>query len=364
MKLAILHYATPPVIGGVERIIAAHARLFRARGHDVSVVSCRGAADLVLPTVGSAEAYRAALEPFFATSDRVFAHNVLTMPFNFPLTEAVAQLAARFPGRVVNWVHDIAAVNPDLAPVPDVLRRAIVGVENVAVSAQRAQEFTQLTGASCAVVPNGVDLAETLNLPGEVAAFAQRHGLLDGRTVLLHPTRLLRRKNVELGLELMAAWREQGEAATLLITGAPDPHNPTSAAYGEWLRQERARLQVEPEVVFAGEELPVSDTELAALFRLADALFFPSRHEGFGLPVIEAALHRLPAFVADIPPMNALLSANQRRFPLGRSPAELAKWMRAELTADPSTQARKEALQYNWDRLYDRHLVPLLQELP
>ena len=37
--------------------------------------------------------------------------------------------------------------------------------------------------------------------------------------------------------------------------------------------------------------------------RVADALFFPSREEGFGIPLIEAAFSHLPAFCADIPPL-------------------------------------------------------------
>lgn len=41
-RIAILHYAAPPTIGGVESTIAAHARLFADHGYNVEVVAGRG----------------------------------------------------------------------------------------------------------------------------------------------------------------------------------------------------------------------------------------------------------------------------------------------------------------------------------
>ena len=43
-RVAILHYAGPPVIGGVEATIAWHARLLSERGYPVHVIAGRGEA--------------------------------------------------------------------------------------------------------------------------------------------------------------------------------------------------------------------------------------------------------------------------------------------------------------------------------
>ena len=57
------------------------------------------------------------------------------------------------------------------------------------------------------------------------------------------------------------------------------------------------------------------------LYLLSDCLFFPSRHEGFGLPVLEAAMHRMPVWCQDIPAYRALegsgslSSMTSRNFP-------------------------------------------------
>ena len=40
--MALLHYAAPPVVGGVESVLGHHARLMADAGHQVRVVAGRG----------------------------------------------------------------------------------------------------------------------------------------------------------------------------------------------------------------------------------------------------------------------------------------------------------------------------------
>ena len=359
MKIALLHYASPPVIGGVETILGAHAELFRKHGHDVLVLSQRGDADVILERGRTAADYRRVLSNVLRDRDVVFVHNVMTMPFDLDLTAALKNLAAELPAtRFVAWVHDVAAVNPDFAPVPELVRKAVPGFTYVAVSESRAREFESVTGLAARVVPNGIDPTSVLGLTREMAAFAEEFGLFDERPILFHPTRLLRRKNVELGIEVIGEMRASG--ARLLITAAEDPHNSASQEYAVWLRAERARLGLEERVIFVSDHLRVDDAVLAGLYRLADALFLPSRQEGFGLPVLEAALHRLPAIVSDIPPLRELAHANTRAFALKSSPSELASLIEETLRSDRALEARKRALESRWSQIYTRHLVPLL----
>ncbi len=42
MNIAILHYSVPPIVGGVESVIAHHARLMAADGHSVRLIAARG----------------------------------------------------------------------------------------------------------------------------------------------------------------------------------------------------------------------------------------------------------------------------------------------------------------------------------
>jgi hypothetical protein len=40
--IAILHYSAPPVVGGVEAVIAAHVKTFQEAGYPVTVIAGRG----------------------------------------------------------------------------------------------------------------------------------------------------------------------------------------------------------------------------------------------------------------------------------------------------------------------------------
>ena len=42
MNIAILHYSVPPIVGGVESVIAHHARLMSTDGHAVRLIAARG----------------------------------------------------------------------------------------------------------------------------------------------------------------------------------------------------------------------------------------------------------------------------------------------------------------------------------
>jgi glycosyltransferase involved in cell wall biosynthesis len=50
----------------------------------------------------------------------------------------------------------------------------------------------------------------------------------------------------------------------------------------------------------------VSDSELVDFYRTSDVLVFPSLHEGFGLPIIEALSHGLPVITSEFGSMGQL----------------------------------------------------------
>lgn len=365
MKIALVHYAYPPVVGGVERVIEEHVRLFRSHGHEVTVVCQRGGdgeGALVIPLHGSAAELATALRETLTGMDVVFIHNVMTMPFHEGLTLALGALASELSHvRFVAWVHDVATLNPDLRS-PDWVRKAYPRLQYVAVSDLRRRQWLAVSGCESRVIPNGVDPARILGLPPALAEFAERHTLLDGRLLLLHPTRLLRRKNVEASLAIVSAVQKSGRPATLLVTGAEDPHNPASAQYARWLAVEQGRLGAH--AWFLSEHFEVGDAELSGLYRMADALLFPSRQEGFGLPLLEAALHRLPVFCSNVEPLPEVAGESACLFDPDEDPGEVAERLLGSLHGDGAAVGKRRILQnYAWEALYCRHLAPLLQGL-
>jgi glycosyltransferase involved in cell wall biosynthesis len=368
MRIALVHYAYPPIVGGVERILEEHTRLFLQHGHRVTVLYQQGGEEVPagargvrLPRDEPVGTQAVALRAGLAGAEVVFVHNVMTMPFHQGLSLALEQMAAEMTStRFVAWIHDVAACNPDLAPAPDWASRPHPGFIYVAVSELRRRQWRETSGAESRVVPNGLDPARVLGLAENLAAFAETHRLLDGRILLLHPTRLLRRKNVECSLRVAAELNRSGTPATLLITGAADPHNPVSAEYAAWLEAEKHRLGAEAH--FLANHFSIDDPELAALYRLADALIFPSRQEGFGLPVLEAGLHRLPVFGSDIEAFAEWPEQAMHRFRLDEPPAQIAARVAATLETDPRRRWRRQVLtQFAWPVVFERHLAPLLE---
>ncbi len=96
---------------------------------------------------------------------------------------------------------------------------------------------------------------------------------------------------------LLAAYRQlRGRGAVpFIINGRPGVPQLVIAgragwAYGDALQ----RIQSEPGVVYLGH---VDEPTLAALYKSASVLAFPSLYEGFGLPLLEAMSHGLPSVV-------------------------------------------------------------------
>ena len=205
-----------------------------------------------------------------------------------------------------------------------------------------------------------------------VTRLIRAYGLLEADCVFLLPARLTRRKNIELGLHWLAAVREQsGWDARLVVTGPPGPHNPTNAAYLEQLLALRRELQLDQAAHFvyeahdnAAEPLFLTDEEMAQFYQLADALFFPSRQEGFGIPILEAALARLPIFATDLPPFRESAGPWATLFPPETPAHKVARAILKILQRDRAFQLRRRVLgHFTWRRLVKTKVLPLLTEV-
>jgi glycosyltransferase involved in cell wall biosynthesis len=402
MKIALLHYTYGPVVGGVETILEEHAGLFAAHGHEVTVIcgegksgnpaiqvalipemrrdhplakAAQGELDSGAPGAKFAELKKRLAEtlaPLLENKEIFFLHNVLTMHFHLPLTAALWEMAESVRAvRFVAWIHDLAACNPDY-PFPhldrepwNLITRHHPRVEYAAVSAHRKKQFAALAGIpseSCRVVPNGIDPAAQLGLTENVANFVNERGILEKEIVLLHPARILKRKNIELGIRVIAEMKTAGKSCYCIVTGAPDFHNPEAVNYHESLLKLRAELGLADEFVFLHELFTVTNRDLIGLYRVADALFLPSKQEGFGLPILEGALHRIPIFCADIEPMKSLAHHHITFFSPEIAPGALASTIQKYVAASPAIQAAKAVVRdYSWRRIYPLHLEPLLK---
>jgi glycosyltransferase involved in cell wall biosynthesis len=111
--------------------------------------------------------------------------------------------------------------------------------------------------------------------------------------------------------------RQEGTSAwKLVLTGSDDPRR-------EMLQEMARRLEIENNVIFKGH---VSEGELAQLFSNASALVFPSLHEGFGIPPIEAMRLGVPVVASDCGSLREVVGGSALTVN-PRNPHELASAM-------------------------------------
>jgi glycosyltransferase involved in cell wall biosynthesis len=302
-------------------------------------------------------------------SDACIVHNAFTLHKNLPLTVALARLAEGGLGadRWIAWCHDLAWNNPlysdELLPrwpwTP--LKYQLPNVTYVAISEQRRDEIATLfrvPHSDVVLIPNGIEAADFIPQSPAMADLRERLRWNERDWVLLAPVRITRRKNLELAIDVTASLRDMGTQPLLVVTGPPGPHNVRSSEYLEELLQRRKDVGVEDEVVFLAVEgrdgggMEVSNALMSELYWWADALLMPSAQEGFGLPLLEAGLARLPIFCSDIPVMREVGGLNACYFQPDGDPDEIARMVFDALKAPGTAAHRRKVLStYSWDAI-------------
>jgi glycosyltransferase involved in cell wall biosynthesis len=392
-RVLFLHYTAPSILGGVEHVMGIHAGAAQAAGDSVAIVAGRGTergvpvikipeldsqhpavlrdkAALARGEVTPEHALLVAtiarkLRPHIRRADRVVVHNVFTLPLNAALTEALFTLAAERRGVFIAWTHDLGwkdaqyiAQRHEGRPW-SLFATAAPGVRYVAISEKARTELSALTGLSpdqIALVPNGVDRVAVLGLSATGVRLANRFELFDADPLLLLPVRMTRRKRIEIAVDALAELRTRWPRAALVVTGGPGAHNPGNAAYERELAA-RAGPGVH---LFHAEGVRLGARELADLYGLADALVLPSENEGFGLPMLEAGLRRLPIICTDIPALREVAGDDATYVPLSGDGTAFARAIETRLAGDPIARLHRRARANEWPRILAEHVLPAI----
>ncbi len=177
------------------------------------------------------------------------------------------------------------------------------------------------------VVPNGV--APRPVDPASRAAILAARGLA-GRPFVLWVGSLEPRKGVDTLVAAMARLRAPNGGSS---RGGHEKPLLVLAGYPGWLAGEVAASPAGAALGSALRQLgPVAEDELWSLYAGATVFAFPSRHEGFGLPVIEAMSQGTPVVASDIPAVREVADGAARLIP----PDDVEGWAAAieDLLAD------------------------------
>ncbi len=326
-------------LGRVARAVHAGARRLTPRG--------------VLPAVVSRGAQRV---------DRRLHPPVHDAPDGADLFHSLgARLPARVPGaraprRLVN-IYDLAPAR--LAPLYGRAQRELaearlagIGPDDRVLTTSEASraDLVALAGVDPArvfVVPLAADprLFSPARDPDAAAAMRARLGLGDAPYLfLIHASDPRKNSAAAIRACARAARDGAGHAPTLVIAGAL----PTEPAVQAALATAAA---AGVRVVVAGY---VSDAELATLFGDAVAFLYPSRYEGFGLPLLEAMQRGTPVVAHRTSSVPEVVGDAGLLVPLdddeALADAVRRLWTDGALRARLGARSRERAARFSWER--------------
>lgn len=263
---------------------------------------------------------------------------ILQYPIWFPLAERFRQVR----GPALFWYHGVTPPEfADNTAGRDLLVNAQARTElawyaQLAVTAgpYTADELHRHAGYPpdrIRVVPLGVDTAHfrrSFAAP-ELEQLRERRKL-EGKRVLLYIGRIAANKRIDLLIDALAQLAPKIPNLHLLIVGSSAGDLAGGQLYTR-LQQQAARLGVVGQVTFTGR---VED--VAPYLQLADVLVLPSRHEGFGVPLVEAMAAGVPVIASAGSAMPWVLNIGSSEeaglvFPAGDAPA-LAQALERVLT--------------------------------
>lgn len=170
---------------------------------------------------------------------------------------------------------------------------------------------------------------------------------------ILHVGSTIARKRIDVLLEVLAQLRQWRPDLHLVQVG------------GEWTsaqREQLRRLRLEEAV---RQVRGLSRRELAALYRRAALLLFPSAAEGFGLPVLEALACGTAVVASDLPALREVGGAAARYCPVGD--VNVFVTTTCQILAEPVTPAqqeerRQQARRFTW-QAHARQIAEAYQQL-
>lgn len=328
--------------GGAERMVFDLARRLPAHGFDVRVIAAGGGGEME-------DALREAGVPYAvnpvsgsrASALRFLRNEIAThrpMIWHTHLTPVWGGLAARL-SRLHPWIATIHGYEAKLSWPARVARAIAYRSADRLVCVSEAVRLSVAPRSSVAtVIPPGIDMSR----------FAPRERRLAGDVPeLLTVSRLVPEKGIDTLFEALAGvlrpWR-------LTVVGdGPE-------RYALYRRAEV--LGIMPRIRFVG-----SVDNPAPFYRRADLFCFPSRSEGQGMSLLEAAASRLPVLTADLPAVREAFDDASAAFSRPDDPADWRRALERILARYPEALARTERAarivrdRYSLDAMVEAHVA-------
>jgi len=237
--------------------------------------------------------------------DFLVTENSLTIPLNIPLSLAIAELISETDTPTIAHHHDFFWERQDFMTnaVWEYLNMAfpphLPQIRHVVINSSGKNQLSLRTGISPIIIPNVMDFDNPPEPIDDYASDVRKAlGVEDDQLLILQPTRVVRRKRIELAIELI---QKLGKKAKFVISHASGDEG---YDYERRIREYTKMLGVD--TIFVSEIINEKRgrTEsgrkiytLNDIYPHADLVTYPSDFEGFGNAFLEAIYFRKPIVV-------------------------------------------------------------------
>lgn len=343
-KVALLHFSYPPNIGGVEVFIKEQAEILSKLGYEVTVITGSGKATpniklIEIPELQSiyntnkelyeeimakgtksygfmelANLIEEKITKELESQDVIIVHNMLSLTHNIPFIYAFKKyVLIHQEKKVISWIHDHKYIGFDKVrtndfslpvDVSDLLTEKIDDVKYIAISnslKNLISKVTNLRADEIIVIPNGINIKAFLEIDDSVFEIVEKNNLLERFPVILSPVNIIERKNIEFSLDILFHLKKIYPNLLYIITGKVS-HHKEGEKYLNILRTKIEKYSLKNNVLFLYENIKRSlhKSEIHDFYTLCDIIFYFSKSENFGLPLLEAALTKTPIFLSDL----------------------------------------------------------------
>ena len=237
--------------------------------------------------------------------DLLVAENCLTIPLNIPLGIAIAELISETGISTIAHHHDFFWERQAFMrnAVWEYLNMAfpphLPQIQHVVINSSANNQLSLRTGISPTIIPNVMDFDNPPEPVDDYASDVRKAlGVEDDQLFILQPTRVVKRKKIELAIEII---NRLGRKAKLVISHASGDED-----YDYECRVKEYADMLGVDTIFVSDiinekrgftESGKKIYTLNDIYPYADIVTYPSDFEGFGNAFLEAIYFRKPIVV-------------------------------------------------------------------
>ena len=318
MKILMLTWEYPPrIVGGIARVVHDLSKRLIKDGHEVTVVTYRGSADV--PEYENDKG----VNVYRVDNYMIHPNNFIDwiMQLNFNMLSKATEIINKEGGFDVIHAHDwlvtyaakslknaydipiVATIHATEAGrnsgIHDETQRYINDTEwlltyearEVIVNSNYMKnEIQRLFGLpfdKINVIPNGINLSNFTGIERDYDF--RRQYAMDNEKIILYVGRLVYEKGVQHLIAAMPKILSNYNDAKLIIAGR--------GGMMDELRAEASNLGLNDKIYFTGY---LNSKQVQKMYKCADVAVFPSTYEPFGIVALEAMLAGVPTVVSDV----------------------------------------------------------------